>query len=253
MLMWFFDPDVWLTLITLTFLEIILGIDNIIFLSLIVAKLPGHQQNIGRKLGLGGAMIMRVLLLVSIAWLAHITVPLFTLLNIVVSFRTIILLGGGLFLIYKSLQEIRHEITVEEECQIEDRRHLSLTGAIVQIMLLDIVFSLDSVITAVGLSQHIFIMVAAVIIAVGVMMFAAKTIGDFVNNTPSIKLLALTFLLFVGVLLVADSLEIHIAKEYLYFAMLFSLGVETLNIFRKRKQLKITQQKERFISLPSNK
>ncbi|ECG8588805.1 TerC family protein [Salmonella enterica subsp. salamae] len=253
MLMWFFDPDVWLTLITLTFLEIILGIDNIIFLSLIVAKLPGHQQNIGRKLGLGGAMIMRVLLLVSIAWLAHITVPLFTLLRIVVSFRTIILLSGGLFLIYKSLQEIRHEITMEEESQIDDRRHLSLIGAIVQIMLLDIVFSLDSVITAVGLSQHIFIMVAAVIIAVGVMMFAAKTIGDFVNNTPSIKLLALTFLLFVGVLLVADSLEIHIAKEYLYFAIFFSLSVEILNIVRERKQLKITQQKERFISLPSNK
>ena len=216
MFLWFMQPDIWLTLITLTFLEIILGVDNIIFLSLVVAKLPLSQQNMARKLGLSCAMIMRILLLISIAWLSHITQPLFTVLTLEISFRTLILLGGGLFLIYKAIQEIREELSpAQEDEHGSGSRQLSLCGAIVQIMLLDIVFSLDSVITAVGLSQHIFIMIAAVMIAVGVMMFAAKTIGDFVNATPSIKILALTFLLFVVVLLVADSLIIHIAKNYL--------------------------------------
>lgn len=244
MFIWMLDPEIWLTLVTLTFLEIILGVDNIIFLSLVVAKLPPHQQNVARKLGLSGAMIMRVLLLVSIAWLAHITVPLFTIAHFVISVRTIILFVGGCFLIYKSLQEIRGELQLEEELHSGGQRQLSLAGAVVQIMLLDIVFSLDSVITAVGLSQHIFIMITAVIIAVGIMMFAAKTIGDFVNNTPTMKMLALTFLLLVGILLVADSLEIHIAKGYLYFAIFFSLAVETLNIIRNKKSLKLRIQKK---------
>lgn len=238
MIMWILDPEIGLTLVTLTFLEIILGVDNIIFLSLVVAKLPPDKQNVARRLGLSGAMIMRVLLLVSIAWLAHITVPLFTVAQFVVSVRTIILFVGGGFLIYKSLQEIRGELQSEEETHGGSQRQLSLAGAIVQIMLLDIVFSLDSVITAVGLSQHIFIMITAVIIAVGIMMFAAKAIGDFVNNTPTIKMLALTFLLLVGILLVADSLEVHIAKGYLYFAIFFSLTVETLNIIRNKNDVK---------------
>ncbi len=253
MFIWMLDPEIWLTLVTLTFLEIILGVDNIIFLSLVVAKLPPHQQNIARKLGLSGAMVMRVLLLVSIAWLAHITVPLFTIANFVVSVRTIILFVGGCFLIYKSLQEIRGELMQEEASHGGSHRQLSLAGAIVQIMLLDIVFSLDSVITAVGLSQHIFIMITAVIIAVGIMMFAAKTIGDFVNNTPTMKMLALTFLLLVGALLVADSLEVHIAKGYLYFAIFFSLTVETLNIVRTKKIIKASQQDEAYDSLQLNK
>ncbi|MBA7847267.1 TerC family protein [Klebsiella sp. RHBSTW-00484] len=253
MFIWMLDPEIWLTLVTLTFLEIILGVDNIIFLSLVVAKLPPHQQNMARKLGLGGAMVMRVLLLVSIAWLAHITVPLFTIANFVVSVRTIILFVGGCFLIYKSLQEIRGELMQEEESHGGSQGQISLAGAIVQIMLLDIVFSLDSVITAVGLSQHIFIMITAVIIAVGIMMFAAKTIGDFVNNTPTMKMLALTFLLLVGALLVADSLEVHIAKGYLYFAIFFSLTVETLNIVRTKKIIKASQQDEAYDSLQLNK
>lgn len=188
MLIWLLDPDIWLTLLTLTFLEIILGVDNIIFLSLVVARLPPAQQNSARKLGLSGAMVMRILLLVSIAWLAHITAPLFSVYHLTVSFRTLILFAGGLFLIYKSLQEIAAELRQHEENHGERQRQLSFTGAIIQIMLLDIVFSLDSVITAVGLSQHIFIMIAAVMIAVGVMMFAARTIGDFVNDNPSIKI-----------------------------------------------------------------
>lgn len=253
MFIWMLDPEIWLTLVTLTFLEIILGVDNIIFLSLVVAKLPPHQQNVARKLGLSGAMVMRVLLLVSIAWLAHITVPLFTIAHFVVSVRTIILFVGGCFLIYKSLQEIRGELQLEEESHGGGQRQLSQAGAVVQIMLLDIVFSLDSVITAVGLSQHIFIMITAVIIAVGIMMFAAKTIGDFVNNTPTMKMLALTFLLLVGILLVADSLEIHIAKGYLYFAIFFSLAVETLNIIRNKKIIKASQPAEAYDSLQLNK
>ena len=253
MLIWLLDPDIWLTLVTLTFLEIILGVDNIIFLSLVVAKLPAAQQNLARRMGLGGAMIMRILLLVSIAWLAHLTVPLFTLMHFPISFRTLILLCGGVFLIYKSSQEILCEIRQEEEAHGEGRNQLSLAGAIVQIMLLDIVFSLDSVITAVGLSQHIFIMISAVIIAVGIMMFAAKAIGDFVNATPSIKVLALTFLVFVGVLLVADSMEIHIAKGYLYFAIFFSLTVEIINIIRNKKMFKVSNQHNPLAPLEINK
>lgn len=253
MFIWMFDPEIWLTLVTLTFLEIILGVDNIIFLSLVVAKLPPHQQNMARRLGLSGAMIMRILLLVSIAWLAHITAPLFMISHFVVSVRTVILFVGGCFLIYKAQQEIRGEIMQEDEHHGGGQRHLSLAGAIIQIMLLDIVFSLDSVITAVGLSQHIFIMITAVIIAVGIMMFAAKTIGDFVNNTPTMKMLALTFLLLVGILLVADSMEVHIAKGYLYFAIFFSLTVETLNIFRNKNLVKASQQTDVFDSLQLNK
>lgn len=253
MFIWVLDPEIWLTLITLTFLEIILGVDNIIFLSLVVSKLPAHQQNIARKLGLSGAMIMRILLLVSVAWLAHITVPLFTIAHFVVSVRTIILFAGGCFLIYKSLQEIRGELTYKEDSHISSQHQLSLAGAVIQIMLLDIVFSLDSVITAVGLSQHIFIMITAVIIAVGIMMFAAKTIGDFVNNMPTIKMLALTFLLLVGILLISDSLGLHIAKGYLYFAIFFSLTVETLNIVRNKKIIKASQQEETYDSLQPNK
>ena len=227
MFIWMLDPEIWLTLVTLTFLEIILGVDNIIFLSLVVAKLPPHQQNVARKL--------------------------FTIAHFVISVRTIILFVGGCFLIYKSLQEIRGELQLEEELHSGGQRQLSLAGAVVQIMLLDIVFSLDSVITAVGLSQHIFIMITAVIIAVGIMMFAAKTIGDFVNNTPTMKMLALTFLLLVGILLVADSLEIHIAKGYLYFAIFFSLAVETLNIIRNKKIIKASDSEEAYDSLPLNK
>ncbi|VYU80713.1 TerC family protein [Metakosakonia massiliensis] len=246
MLTWLLAPDIWLTLVTLTFLEIILGVDNIIFLSLVVARLPPEQQNMARRLGLSGAMIMRILLLVSVAWLAHITTPLFSVFNFQVSFRTIILFLGGCFLIIKGYEEIHAELVIKDDEHGGNARRPSLMGAIVQIMLLDIVFSLDSVITAVGLSQHVVIMVMAVIIAVGVMMFAAKTIGDFVNNNPSIKMLALTFLMLVGILLVADSVEIHIAKGYLYFAIFFSLTVEVLNLVRNKKILKASNQESSF-------
>ncbi|HDL6966795.1 TPA: TerC family protein [Yersinia enterocolitica] len=230
---WIADPNAWLALGTLTILEIVLGIDNIIFLSLVVAKLPKAQQNKARRLGLAGAMLMRLVLLASIAWVIRLTEPLFTLAGHGISMRDLILLLGGLFLIWKASKEI-HE-TIEGGDTEHSSNVSSFFAAIVQIMLLDIIFSLDSVITAVGLSDHLFIMMAAVVIAVGVMMFAARPIGGFVNRHPSVKMLALSFLILVGFTLMLESFQIHIPKGYIYFAMFFSMGVETLNLMRGKK------------------
>ena len=230
---WITDPNAWLALGTLTILEVVLGIDNIIFLSLVVAKLPKHQQASARRLGLMGAMLMRLALLASIAWVARLTHPLFTLLDHAFSWRDLILLGGGLFLLWKSSMEIHESIEGNEEGHTTNVH--SFIGAIVQIMILDIIFSLDSVITAVGLSDHLFIMMAAVVIAVGVMMFAAKSIGEFVDRHPSVKMLALAFLILVGFTLILESFNIHVPKGYIYFAMFFSMAVETLNLLRGKK------------------
>lgn len=230
---WVTDPNAWLALGTLTLLEIVLGIDNIIFLSLVVAKLPTAQRAHARRIGLMGAMIMRLALLASIAWVVKLTNPLFTVLGQEISFRDLILLLGGLFLIWKASKEIHESIEGEEE-GLKTNVH-SFFGAIVQIMLLDIIFSLDSVITAVGLSDHLFIMMAAVVIAVGVMMFAARPIGEFVDRHPSVKMLALSFLILVGFTLILESVSIHVPKGYIYFAMFFSIAVETLNLMRNKK------------------
>lgn len=233
MFAWISDPNAWMALGTLTILEIVLGIDNIIFLSLIVAKLPKSQQNKARRLGLGAAMLMRLALLASIAWVIRLTQPLFTVMGNDISTRDLILLLGGLFLLWKASKEI-HE-TIEGEAEgIKTNVH-SFFGAIVQIMLLDIIFSLDSVITAVGLSDHLFIMMAAVVIAVGVMMFAARPIGDFVDRHPSVKMLALSFLILVGFTLMLESFDVHVPKGYIYFAMFFSITVESLNLIRNKK------------------
>ena len=233
MFAWITDPNAWLALGTLTLLEIVLGIDNIIFLSLVVAKLPRHQQAKARRLGLAGAMIMRLALLASIAWVIRLTNPLFTVLGQAISARDLILLLGGLFLIWKACKEIHETIEGEEE-GLKTNVH-SFFGAIFQIMLLDIIFSLDSVITAVGLSDHLFIMMAAVVIAVGVMMFAARPIGEFVERHPSVKMLALSFLILVGFTLMLESFDVHVPKGYIYFAMFFSIAVETLNLLRSKK------------------
>ncbi|CCG86137.1 TerC family protein [Erwinia piriflorinigrans] len=233
---WIADPNAWLALGTLTILEIVLGIDNIIFLSLVVAKLPKHQQNTARRLGLAGAMLMRLGLLASIAWVIRLTDPLFTLMDHDFSMRDLILLGGGLFLLWKSGMEI-HE-SIEGGASEHKTNVHSFVGAIVQIMLLDIIFSLDSVITAVGLSDHLIIMMAAVVIAVMVMMFAARAIGDFVDRHPSVKMLALAFLILVGFTLILESFRIHIPKGYIYFAMFFSMAVESLNLLRNKNKLK---------------
>jgi predicted tellurium resistance membrane protein TerC len=229
---WISDPNAWLALGTLTILEVVLGIDNIIFLSLVVAKLPKHQQASARRIGLMGAMLMRLGLLASIAWVARLTNPLFTLMDHAFSARDLILLFGGLFLLWKSSMEI-HETIEGSEGEHNTRVH-SFLGAIVQIMMLDIIFSLDSVITAIGLSDHLFIMMAAVVIAVLMMMFAA--IGEFVDRHPSVKMLALSFLILVGFTLILESFAVHVPKGYIYFAMFFSMAVECLNLMRSKKK-----------------
>lgn len=230
---WIADPNAWLALGTLTILEIVLGIDNIIFLSLVVAKLPPHHQNKARRIGLQGAMLMRLGLLASIAWVIKLTNPLFYLMDQAISVRDLILFFGGLFLIWKSSKEI-HE-TIQGGSAEHDSKVHSFFGAIMQIMLLDIIFSLDSVITAVGLSDHLFIMMAAVVISVGVMMLSARPIGEFVERHPSVKMLALAFLILVGVTLILESVDVHVPKGYIYFAMFFSMMVETLNLLRGKK------------------
>ncbi|MFQ2778673.1 TerC family protein [Aeromonas caviae] len=230
MLEWIADPSAWVALATLTLLEIVLGIDNIIFISILVGRLPEAQRQKARILGLGLAMGTRILLLLSLAWVMRLTEPLFTVLGEAISGRDLILLVGGLFLIAKSTHEIHQSLEgAAEEAGVVSKT-AGFLSTLVQIAILDIIFSLDSVITAVGMADHVPVMVLAIIIAVGVMMFAAKTIGDFVDTHPTIKMLALSFLILVGVALMAEGLDLHIPKGYIYFAMAFSLVVEMINI-----------------------
>ncbi len=234
---WLLDPAAWMALATLTLLEIVLGIDNIIFISILVGRLPAEQRQRARILGLAGAMVTRVMLLLSLAWVMRLTHPLFTVLEEAISGRDLILILGGLFLLAKSTHEIHNSLEGAEE-EAADGSRIAIRGfyaTLVQIAILDIVFSLDSVITAVGMASHVPVMVLAIMLAVGVMMFAAKAIGDFVDTHPTIKMLALSFLILVGVALIAEGFDLHISKGYIYFAMAFSLCVEMLNI-RLRKQ-----------------
>ena len=230
---WITDPNAWLALGTLTLLEIVLGIDNIIFLSLVVAKLPTAQRAHARRIGLMGAMVMRLALLASIAWVVKLTNPLFTVFGQEISFRDLILLLGGLFLIWKASKEIHESIEGEEE-GLKTNVH-SFLGAIVQIMLLDIVFSLDSIITAVGMVDEIWVMVAAVLISIAFMIAFAKAIGDFVDRHPTVKVLALSFLIMIGLVLVADGFGQHIPKGYIYAAMAFSVFVEMINLWIRKR------------------
>ena len=231
---WITDPEAWVSLATLAALEIVLGIDNIIFISILVGRLPERQRQSGRIVGLGLAMITRILLLMSLAWMMKLTAPLFTVFNQEISGRDLILLIGGLFLIIKSSGEIKEAINHQEHHESESKNKVSYLGVLIQIAVLDIVFSLDSVITAVGMASHLPVMIFAIIIAVGVMMFAAKPIGDFVDTHPTLKILALAFLVLVGISLIAESLDIHIPKGYIYFAMGFSVVVEMINIRMRR-------------------
>ena len=226
---WLTSPEIWIALLTLTVLEIVLGIDNIIFISILAGKLPAHQQARARRLGLAGAMVTRILLLASLAWIIRLTAPFFTVFGHPFSGRDLILLAGGLFLIYKSTHEI-HEKLEGESGEASPRAPSSFAHVVGQIVLLDIVFSLDSVITAVGMARQLGVMIAAVVIAVGIMMFSATAISDFVHRHPTLKMLALSFLLLIGVTLIADGLGQHIAKGYIYFAMGFSVFVEVLNL-----------------------
>jgi len=224
-----FTADGLLALATLTFLEIILGVDNVIFISILSSKLPAGDQRKARRAGLAAAMVMRILLLLSIAWIIRLTAPLFTVLGRPISGRDLILIGGGLFLIAKATIEI-HDRLEGEEGHVSTRVAPSMSAVIGQIMLLDIVFSLDSVITAVGMADEVSVMVAAVVLAVGVMMFLAEPISAFVNRHPTVKVLALSFLLLIGVSLVGDGLGMHVPKGYIYFAMGFSVFVELINL-----------------------
>ncbi|MCP3867582.1 MAG: TerC family protein [Gammaproteobacteria bacterium] len=236
---WIFSPEAWLALVTLTALEIVLGIDNIIFISIIVGRLPKEQRERARLQGLAFAMITRILLLLSLAWMMQLTTPLFSLLHYEISGRDLIMIFGGLFLLWKSTQEIWESLEGEEQENDAQAAPSSYFMVLAQIAIIDIVFSLDSVITAVGMARDVPVMVLAIIIAVGVMMLAAKSIGEFVDNHPSIKMLALSFLILVGVALIGEGLEMHIPKGYIYFAMSFSVGVEMLNIYsRKRRRCK---------------
>ncbi|WP_103602551.1 TerC family protein [Campylobacter concisus] len=235
---WLSSPEAWISLLTLTGLEIVLGIDNIIFIAILVGKLPPEQRGSGRIVGLGLAMITRILLLLSLFWIMKLTKPLFTIAEFSISGRDLVLILGGLFLLVKSTLEIHSSVAGEEEDSKDGgKSHANFLVVVSEIAILDIVFSLDSVITAVGMAEHIEIMIIAVILAVGVMMVASKAISDFVDNNPTIKVLALAFLVLVGMTLVTEGVGFHIPKGYIYFAMAFSLAVESINIYAKKKKL----------------
>lgn len=235
---WITDPQIWISLLTLTALEIVLGIDNIIFISILAGKLPHEQQARARRLGLSLALITRVLLLMSLTWLMGLTKPLFTLpvLNHGLSGRDLILLLGGLFLIGKSVLEVHEKLEGEDGHVTSGKARASFAAVIAQILLLDIVFSLDSVITAIGMADNLGVMIAAVVIALGVMLVFAGTISDFVNRHPTLKMLALSFLILIGVALVGESLGQHIPKGYIYFSMAFAFAVEMLNLRLRSKE-----------------
>ncbi|MEZ5331552.1 MAG: TerC family protein [Thermoanaerobaculia bacterium] len=226
---WISDPQAWIALLTLTVLELVLGIDNVVFLSILAGKLPEGQRGRAYTVGLLGAMGTRILLLLSLAWIIRLTAPFFTVLGNEISGRDLILIAGGLFLLAKSTHEIHQKLEGEEH-EMSARRAASFANVIVQIMLLDIVFSLDSVITAVGMVDEVVVMVIAIVLSVGVMLLFARAIGAFVGQHPTVKMLALSFLLLIGMALVADGLDHHIPKGYIYFAMGFSVFVEMLNL-----------------------
>lgn len=242
------DPQTWIALATLTALELVLGIDNIIFISILVDKLPKAQQETARRLGLFMAMFMRIGLLMTLAWIVGMTEPLFHILDYGFSGRDLILIGGGLFLIWKSTVEIHGSLEGEDEAETlsgSKAAKAAFGAAIVQIMLIDLVFSLDSIITAVGMVSDVRIMIAAVIASVALMMLFAGPIGRFVSNHPTIKMLALSFLVVVGVVLVAEGFGHHVPKGYIYFAMAFSLGVEMINIkMRKNADTKVKLRRQ---------
>jgi predicted tellurium resistance membrane protein TerC len=230
----FLTADGLIALVTLTVLEVVLGIDNVIFISILAGKLPMPEQGRARRVGLIAAMAMRILLLISIAWIIRLTAPLFTVAGRSLSGRDLILIVGGLFLLFKATREI-HDKLEGEEGQVTARVAPSLAAVIGQIMLLDIVFSLDSVITAVGMADDLSVMITAVVVAVGIMMFAAGPVSHFVDEHPTVKVLALSFLLLIGCSLIADGFGVHIPKGYIYFAMGFSIFVEMINLRMKRR------------------
>ena len=247
---WLSNPEIWVAFFTLTALEIVLGIDNIIFISILVSRLPVAQQPRARFFGLALAMGTRILLLLSITWVMQLTTDLFQVFEQGISGRDLILLGGGLFLLFKSTLEIGHSLEGAADESDSTPRSYGFMGIILQIAVIDIVFSLDSVITAVGLVQNVPVMVAAIVISVVVMMLSASTISEFIDKHPSLKMLALSFLMVVGTMLVAEAFEVHVPKGYIYFAMAFSLAVETLNIRMRVRRERRTQPVQLHKNLP---
>jgi predicted tellurium resistance membrane protein TerC len=240
---WIADPQAWVGLVTLTALEIVLGIDNIIFIAILAGRLPEHLRGKGRTIGLGLAMLTRIGLLMSIAWITRLTSPLFTVFSEEISGRDMILLSGGLFLLVKSTLEIHTSIESGPDIAVPEhlKPQVSFMGIIFQIAILDIVFSLDSVITAVGLAQQVSVMVIAIVVAVIIMMAMSGTISAFIQAHPTLKILALSFLLLIGIALIGESFDMHIPKGYIYFAMAFSISVEMLNMRLRKRQARTMQ------------
>lgn len=241
---WLLNPEIWVAFLTLTALEIVLGIDNIIMISILVSRMPKAMQPRTRLFGLALAMITRIMLLLSITWVMRLTDDLFTVLGQGISGRDLILFFGGLFLLWKSTAEIFHSLEGEEETPTAGGKTYGFMGIIVQIAIIDIVFSLDSVITAVGLVDNVPVMVAAIVISVFVMMLSAGTISDFIDKHPSLKILALSFLIVVGTVLIAEAFEVHVPKGYVYFAMAFSLAVEAVNIRMRTARARARKEEE---------
>ena len=245
MIEWISSPEAWIALATLTALEIVLGIDNIIFISILVGRLPPHQRDRARVIGIALAMITRLLLLFSIAWVMSLTENWFSAFGHDISGRDVILIGGGLFLLTKSTREIHDSLEIDEGEHSQNKKTANFASILIQIAILDVVFSLDSVITAVGLVDELPIMVIAIVTAVMVMLFASKSIADFVDNNPTLKILALSFLILVGMTLIIEGFDVHVPKGYVYFAMAFSVTVEMLNIkMRKRSARTIKLDKQ---------
>ena len=241
---WVTNPEIWLSLVTLSALEIVLGIDNLVFIAILTGRLPAHQRALGRRVGLALALITRLMLLATLAWIVGLVEPVFTVAGKAFSWRDMILIGGGLFLLWKATVEIHEAV---EKGQGEDEPDspqgaagVTFRGVVLQIAVIDIIFSLDSVITAVGMADQLWVMVTAVVIAMIIMIIAANPLAEFVSAHPTVKMLALAFLLLIGVILIADGLGLHVPKGYIYFALAFSVAVETLNHFvrRRRKRLK---------------
>ena len=235
---WIADPQIWLSLVTLSALEIVLGIDNLVFIAILTGRLPAHQRSLGRKIGLSLALLTRLMLLATLAWIVGLTQPVFEIAGKGFSWRDIILIAGGLFLLYKATVEI-HEM-VEKDDGEPDRPEgaagVTFRGVVMQIAVIDIIFSLDSVITAVGMADHLWVMVTAVVIAMIIMIIASDPLANFVSAHPTVKMLALAFLLLIGVLLIADGFGLHVPKGYIYFALAFSVAVETLNHWVRRRR-----------------
>ncbi len=235
----FLQPDTWVALLTLTFLEIVLGIDNIIFISLVAGRVPQESQKKARLGGLTIALVMRILLLLSIAWIIGLTKPVLSVADFELSWRDIILIAGGIFLLVKSTLEIHHKVEGQDQDSETGKKSksMSFSSAIIQIVLLDLVFSFDSILTAVGLTDEIILMVIAVVIAIIVMMIFAKPVGEFVNKHPTIQILALSFLILIGVMLIVEGAHYHVPKGYIYFAVFFSLAIEMLNMRYRKKNV----------------